>query len=60
MGYCYKLYDILDNSMYYIGSTYDIEKRKEEHREDCITGKCKLYKYFREHSDKDNMEFCIM
>lgn len=56
----YRLYDKLNPDMFYIGSTLDMRLRKNGHSRDLKNSEAKLYKYFREESLEEHMEYCII
>jgi predicted GIY-YIG superfamily endonuclease len=63
-GFVYKLYcDGIDS--FYIGSTWDMKRRKCEHKSNCNNTNsekynCKLYKYIRENKGFDNWKIEIL
>jgi hypothetical protein len=64
IGYVYKLCcDGIDD--FYIGSTFDMKKRKRDHKTDCNNPKSekyniKVYKYIRENKGFENWKFEIL
>lgn len=63
MFYIYKIYEISNNDIFYIGSTNNFKKRRYMHKKNTTNKvskkyKLKLYKYIRECGgwDKFNME----
>jgi hypothetical protein len=42
------IYQLTDGVKTYVGSTFDVERRFEQHKQDSKTGTSKLYKYMRE------------
>lgn len=65
MFYIYKIYEIANEDIFYIGSTNNFKKRKHSHKR-CITNKrskkykLKLYKYIRECGGWDKFNMVIM
>ena len=56
----YRLYHKNDLTMFYIGSSIDMEERKRTHTIGCKTMDLKVYKYIREQGGWDNFEFEIV
>ena len=44
----------------YVGSTTNLELRKEKHRFDCMDSNRKVYKFIRDNKGFDNFEFEIL
>ena len=50
-----KIYKIIINDDFYIGSTWDFDKRLKVHKNDSKTSDCKLYKAIRDNNNKFKM-----
>ena len=61
IGYVYKLYRV-GLSDFYIGSSFDIEKRKQKHKSNCTdkSKKCKVYQYIRANGGFDKWRYEIL
>tara|TARA_R110000751_G_scaffold278092_1_gene379833 strand:- start:15 stop:596 length:582 start_codon:yes stop_codon:yes gene_type:complete len=56
----YIIVDKNEPSMYYLGSTKNMSRRKPVHKSDCKTSDTKVYRYIREHGGWDNFEFEVI
>ena len=56
----YRIVDKNEPSMFYIGSTKDLNHRIKSHKFDCKTMDRKVYKYIRENGGWDNFEFEVI